>query len=126
MRINSISFQPYIYNANYLNSASMNKVSAISDDLLSSKTDFSGLTSDGLNENPLKKGETVNFQSVLQRQFETGQQNAARLIRPAQTESSAEPQAAAENQADSQNNVTPLNPNLMQRAIEAYQANMIA
>lgn len=115
MRINALNFQPYIYNTNYLNRNSLNKVSAISDDLLSSKTDFSELTNEDLNENPLRKGETANFAEVIQMQFQTGQQNAARFIRPAQ-----------EQEAFSQNMISAQNPNKMQRAIEAYQANMIA
>lgn len=115
MRINSISFHPYIYNTNFLSRSSMNKVSAIPDDLLSSKTDFSGLTDGDLNENPLRRGETSHFADVLQMQFQTGQQNAARLIRP-----------AADNEELLPNKETPLNPNIMQKAIDAYQANMIA
>lgn len=115
MRINSISFKPYIYNTNYLNRSSLNKVSAIPDDALSSKTDFSELTDEDLNENPLRKGETADFENVLQRQFQTGRQNAARLIKP-----------AGNNEELLQNKETPSNSNIMQRAIEAYQANMIA
>ena len=57
MRIGALNFSPYIYNTNYLNQSSLNKVSAIPDDVLSSKTDFSELSntesySEDLNENP--------------------------------------------------------------------------
>ena len=120
MQIGSISFQPYIYNTNYLSRSSLNRVSAIPDDLLSSKTDFSELAntdpvSEDFNENPLQKGETADMAATLQMQFATGQQNAARLIKPIE-----------DNEELVQNKVTTQNPNLMQRAIEAYQANMIA
>ncbi|MGN0376182.1 MAG: hypothetical protein ACI4ED_00970 [Suilimivivens sp.] len=120
MRIGALSFQPYIYNTNYLSQSSLNKVSPIPDDLLSSKTDFSELSntelySEDLNENPLQKGETADLAATLQMQFETGQQNATRLIKPVE-----------DNEELVQNKVTTQNPALMQRAIEAYQANMIA
>ena len=87
MRIGALNFSPYIYNTNYLNQSSLNKVSAIPDDVLSSKTDFSELSntelySEDLNENPLQKGETSDPDATLQMQFETAQQNASRLIKP--------------------------------------------
>ncbi|MBD5501358.1 MAG: hypothetical protein HDR10_09195 [Lachnospiraceae bacterium] len=117
MYIGSVHFQPYIYNTNYINRNSMNKVSAISDDFTSPKTDFSNLTDEELNENPLRKGETAHFEDVFQMQFQKGQMNAARLIKPvSDTEESFSTQAYAQNQ----------NSNTMQRAIEAYQAAMIA
>ena len=79
MRIGALNFSPYIYNTNYLNQSSLNKVSAIPDDVLSSKTDFSELSNTELYSEELV-----------------------------------------------QNKVTTQNPALMQRAIEAYQANIIA
>lgn len=117
MRIGTIQFQPYIYNTNYINRNSMNKVSAISDDFTSPKTDFSNLTDDDLNENPLRRGETSHFEDVLQMQFQKGQQNAARLIKPADDREISFPDRTY---TQSQNS------NVMQRAIEAYQAAMIA
>ena len=120
MRIGALNFSPYIYNTNYLNQSSLNKVSAIPDDVLSSKTDFSELSntesySEDLNENPLQKGETSDLDATLQMQFETAQQNASRLIKPIE-----------DNEELVQNKVTTQNPALMQRATEAYQANIIA
>jgi hypothetical protein len=118
MQIGALSYQPYIYNTNTISRSSLNKISAISDDLLSSKTDFSGLTEESaVNVNPLRKGETSNFMDVLQMQFQMGQQNAARLIKPVEDSEEQEPV---------QNMVTSQNQNTMQRAIQAYQANMIA
>lgn len=115
MRINAVHFQPYIYNTNYINRNSLNRIDAISDDLLSGKTDFSELVNDDLNENPLHKGETADFAHVLQMQFQKGQLNASRLIRPAQTI-----------KEDFSDNTSAQNPYTMQRALEAYQANMTA
>lgn len=81
MTIGAISFQPYVYNVNAISLASMNKLSRISDNVLDKKTDFSGLVE---NENPLKKGQTLNFQDMLEMQMQRGRSNAARVMKPAQ------------------------------------------
>lgn len=81
MTIGAISFQPYVYNVNAISPASMNKLSRISDNVLDKKTDFSGLVE---NENPLKKGQTLNFQDMLEMQMQRGRSNAARVMKPAQ------------------------------------------
>ncbi len=81
MRIGAISFQPYVYNVNAISPASMNKLSRISDNVLDKKTDFSGLAE---NENPLKRGQTLNFQDMLEMQMQRGRSAAARMIKPAQ------------------------------------------
>lgn len=80
MEIGAISFQPYIYNTNSLSKASLGKVSPISDDLLSQKTDFSGLASSEENINPLKKGETLHFDDLLEMQMQSGRNNAERIF----------------------------------------------
>ena len=85
MTIGAISFQPYVYNVNAISPASMNRVSGISDDVLDKKTDYSGLT-EAENENPLKKGQTLNFQDMLAMQMQRGRNNAARIMKPAQEE----------------------------------------
>ena len=80
MQVGAISMampMPYIYNTNTVNRASMNKIQPIEDDLLEAKTDFSDLAKE--NVNPLAQGETKDFASVLEQQFQTGFQNAARL-----------------------------------------------
>lgn len=82
--IGAYSFQPYIYNTNTVSAASMNKLSKISDDVLDRKIDFSELTDKTENENPLKKGQTLDFQSMLESQMAKGQMNAARVMKPAQ------------------------------------------
>ena len=83
MTIGAISFQPYVYNVNAISPASMNRLSRISDDVLDKKTDYSGLT-EAENENPLKKGQTLNFQDMLAMQMQRGRNNAARIMKPAQ------------------------------------------
>lgn len=81
MTIGAISFQPYVYNVNAVNPASMNRLSRISDDVLDKKTDFSGLT-EARNENPLKRGQTLDFQGMLEMQMQRGRSNAARIMKP--------------------------------------------
>lgn len=76
--------QPYVYNPNNVSSASMNKLSKISDDVLDKKIDYSELTDESKNVNPLKKGQTLDFQGMLQMQMQRGQNNAARIMKPAQ------------------------------------------
>ena len=82
--LNAYNFQPYIYNTNTVSAVSMNKLSKISDDVLDKKIDYSELTDEGKNINPLKKGQTLNFQSMLEMQMQRGQNNAARIMRPVQ------------------------------------------
>lgn len=79
MKIGAVSFQPYVYNVNAISSASMNKLSGISDNVLDQKTDFRGLVE---NENPLKKGQTLNFQDVFKMQMQRGRNAAARVMKP--------------------------------------------
>ncbi|MCR4924445.1 MAG: hypothetical protein K5931_10605 [Lachnospiraceae bacterium] len=76
--------QPYVYNTNMLSSASMNKIQGIGKDLLTSKTDFSALTDEQQNVNPLKRGETADFMGILKEQMEKSRQNASRVMAPAE------------------------------------------
>ncbi len=82
--------QPYVYNTNMLSSASMNKLSKISDNVLDKKIDYSELTDESKNVNPLKKGQTLDFQSMLAMQMQRGQNNAARVMKPMQEAQAAE------------------------------------
>lgn len=83
MQIGALSFRPYIYNTNTLSRASLSRISGIQEeDLTSSKTDYSGLTDAGRNVNPLKPGETSNFEEVLAKQMHMGQMNASRIMQP--------------------------------------------
>ena len=128
MNIGAISFQPYIYNTNYLSRASLNKVNAISDDLVSAKTDYSGLVEDESNQNPLRRGETLDFAGILQQQMQMGRANAARLIKPAQ-EMEEPLQFEAAGSIVMNNAATSTYANnlyMMQRAAEAYSVNLTA
>lgn len=82
--LGAMDFRPYIYNTNRLSGNSLSKVSPIGKDLVFSKTDFSGLTDEDLNENPLRRGQTSNFMDVLNKQMQTGRLNAPRMIKPAE------------------------------------------
>lgn len=83
MTIGAISFQPYVYTVNAISPASMNRVSRISDNVLDKKIDYSGLAK-AVNENPLKPGQTLNFQDILEMQMQRGRSNAARVLKPEQ------------------------------------------
>lgn len=87
--MSAVSFRPYVYNANTVNSASMNKLSRISDDVLDKKIDYSELADESLNENPLKKGQTLDFQGMLDMQMRRGQNIAAKIMRPMETGANA-------------------------------------
>lgn len=78
--ISGYAFQPYIYNTNTVSAKSLNKISAISDDLTSAKTDFTSLYSEEQNINPLKKGETANFAEIFEQQMQMSQMNASRIL----------------------------------------------
>ncbi|MDD6492131.1 MAG: hypothetical protein PUG54_07910 [Firmicutes bacterium] len=82
MQVGALSFRPYVYNTNTVSAKSLSKVSSIGDDLLASKTDYSSLTDESLNENPLKKGQTANFVDILDMQMQIGRMNAARIMKP--------------------------------------------
>lgn len=93
--VSALSFRPYVYNANTVNAASMNRLSRISDDVLDKKIDYSELTDESLNENPLKKGQTLNFQDMLDMQMRRGQNNAARIMGPMGTVQAQEAEETA-------------------------------
>ncbi len=92
MTIGAISFQPYVYNVNAVSPASMNRLSRISDNVLDKKTDFKGFVE---NENPLKKGQTLDFQGILEMQMQRGRSNAARIMKPVREEAQEAEQAEA-------------------------------
>ena len=83
MQIGALSFRPYIYNTNTLSRASLSRISGIQEeDITSSKTDYSSLTDMSLNENPLKPGETLNFDDVLEEQMQMSRMNQSRVMQP--------------------------------------------
>jgi len=91
MQVGAVSLKPYIYNTNAVSSRSMNKISAIGDDVLKSKTDVTGLMSKEAKAassevlNPLKRGESADFAGIVQMQMQLSRMNADRLIKPAET-----------------------------------------
>lgn len=81
MRIGAVGASPYIYNTNAVSSLSLGKIKGIGNDLTSSKSDFSGLSSSvGANENPLKMGETKNFVDIVGMQMQMGRMNASKVM----------------------------------------------
>lgn len=110
MQIGAVGFSPFVYNTNAVSSASMNKVPSIGKDALASKTDFSGLTLSGENQNPLKKGQTANWMDVLSMQMQMSQQNAARVMKPAEdTTETANQAVTATNATAATENTTAAN-----------------
>ena len=97
--LGAYGFQPYVYNTNAVSSASMNKLSKISDDVLDKKIDYSELTDESKNVNPLKKGQTLDFQELLQMQMQRGQSNAARIMKPSEKAQEAEEETAQTSEA---------------------------
>lgn len=144
------NYRPYIYNTNTMSGNSLSKVKPIGDDLLASKTDFSGMAEDEQNMNPLRKGETVNFADVIAMQMQMGRMNADRIMKPAERFALVESEpdnsrpvdeagvraarmldaAGAAQPAADEEPVQPLQTGAtryqMQQAAFAYQMNMIA
>lgn len=149
MRIGGIGnvYPTYVYNPNTVSSMSMNKLSRISDDVLDKKVDYTESAAAEENQNPLRKGETLDFEGLVAKQMQQGQNRAVRVmtnrtpeeapeekaerkqtdnkqIKDAQT---ANKQAASEQTAaaaaSSENNTTVMQ---MQRAIQAYEMFMTA
>ena len=151
MRIGAIGniYPNYIYNTNTISANSMNKLSRISDNVLDKKVDYSETTSQD-NQNPLKKGETIDFEGVLARQMQQSQNRAAKVLpnglKPVEDKEKTEEVKAQETKANTQeakvstvaenNNVNPDAENAangnnagvtqMQRAIQAYEMFMTA
>ena len=72
-------YPSYVYNPNTVSAKSMDKLSRISDDVLDKKTDYSGTTAEE-NQNPLKKGQTIDFEGIVAKQMQQGQNRAAKLM----------------------------------------------
>lgn len=133
MRIGGIGsfYSTYVYNPNVISSNSMDKLSRISDDVLDQKVDYSGLVQEE-NQNPLEMGETLDFNSVLEKQMSEGYNRAAKIfpdgIEPidgnvtisVDGEEFMLPDMAEEMAENQQTSYQ------MQRAIQAYEMSMIA
>lgn len=81
MRIGGIGnvYPTYVYNPNTVSANSMNKLSRISDNVLDKKVDYSE-TALQENQNPLKKGQTVDFEGMLAKQMQQGRNRAAKIM----------------------------------------------
>lgn len=82
MRIGGLGnvYAAYVYNPNVVGANSLNKLSRISDNVLDKKTDYSETVAKEENQNPLKKGQTIDFAGVLARQMQQGQNRAAKIM----------------------------------------------
>lgn len=80
MRIGGIGnvYPNFVYNTNAVSANSLNKLSRISDNVLDKKVDYEANTEE--NQNPLRKGETKDFQSILAKQMQEGQNRAAAIL----------------------------------------------
>lgn len=147
MRIGSLNniYPTYVYNPNVVSSKSMNRLSKISDDVLDKKVDYTGIRAEEENQNPLKKGQTIDFKGILAKQMQQGQNRAARIMpggmtpaeKASETETTQMPQqkeagrtrpaeeSVTEKTADktAENNASSMQ---MQRAIQAYEMFMTA
>ena len=86
MRSDAVTYQPYVFNTNSLSRSSMSRVQPIGEDLTAAKTDFSGLTEERTNQNPLRPGQSANLVDILMSQFQMGRLNAERILKPAGTQ----------------------------------------
>ena len=148
MRIGGLSsvYPTYVYNPVTVSSKSMNKLSRISDDVLDKKVDYSGIEAKEENQNPLKKGQTIDFEGMLAKQMQQGRNRAAKImpegLKPVEDREEmnnvAKAKDESENAAVSENATVAATANeadaagsnmgssMMQRAIQAYEMFMIA
>ena len=140
-------YPSYVYNPNTVSSKSMDKLSRISDDVLDKKTEYNNSDVEE-NQNPLKKGQTIDFEGIVAKQMQQGQNRAARIMakgpvpeeekaaevvqmperqkETADVESPDIEEAVANNKAGNEEQAMQ-NPSMqMQRAIQAYEMFMTA
>jgi hypothetical protein len=100
MRVEPIGSEPYVYNTNRVSSASLNKVNPISNDLNERKTDFTEINKREENTNPLRPGQTKNFQEVVDKQMAESERNAARIFPKEEEAAPAPATTVAEDSAE--------------------------
>lgn len=136
-------YPSYVYNPNTVSAKSMDKLSRISDDVLDKKTEYTNSDVEE-NQNPLKKGQTIDFEGIVAKQMQQGQNRAARIMpkglvpeeektaevvqMPKPREEVFEAEEAADTEetdanANAENNAPSMQ---MQRAIQAYEMFMTA
>lgn len=86
MRIGAIAYQPYIYCTNRVSACSLGRIEALPEDGTERRIDFSGLTEEDENVNPLGKGKSANFMDILSSQMAMSRAKSAVLVKPAQEE----------------------------------------
>ena len=141
-------YPSYVYNPNTVSANSMDKLSRISDDVLDKKTEYNNSDVEE-NQNPLKKGQTIDFEGIVAKQMQQGQNRAARIMSkgltpeeektaevvqmPAAQMETADVEVADMDEMTNagyevENNVQSMqNPSMqMQRAIQAYEMFMTA
>ncbi len=89
MRIGAIAYQPYIYCTNRVSACSLGRIEALPEDGTERRIDFSGLTEEDENVNPLGKGKSANFMDILSSQMAMSRAKSAVLVKPAQEEQDA-------------------------------------
>lgn len=130
MNVSAISYQPYVYNTNSVSSASMNKISGLSDDALTGKVSYDG--NKGVNENPLAKGQSAHFADIMIQQMSLSQANATRVMQTSTEQIQNIEQTEIENTDElldiEEITPQPEGPSLFQQmsASNAYMVNMIA
>ena len=81
MGVGAVSgFQPYVYNTNSVSASSMNRISAIDNDVSSSHIRPSSSDYNQETVNALERGETADFAGVLAMQMQMGMNNADLLF----------------------------------------------
>lgn len=144
MRIGGIGnvYPTYVYNPNTVDASSLNKLSKISDNVLDKKVNYSETTAQE-NQNPLKKGETLDFKGILAKQMQQSQNRAAKVmpngLMPAEEQKNTEEVKTRESQVKAETMNVNVNQNAenaaaennsnvtqMQRAIQAYEMFMTA
>ena len=121
MRISGIGFSPYIYNTNTVSKQSLNKISAISDDLTKSKVDYSGLVSEeSKEENPLRRGQSKDFVDIIASQMALGSYQRDKIAQSMNVTGAAEnePILKVENDSNAENSYSAYQ---MNKAINSYQ-----
>ena len=82
MGIGAVSgYQPYIYNTNSVSASSLNRISAVNNDV--SESHIEPVSSSDYSQetlNPLHRGETSDFAGVLAMQMQMGMANADLLF----------------------------------------------
>ncbi len=81
MGVGAISgFQPYVYNTNNVSRSSLNRISAIDNDVSSSHIKPASSDYNQETINPLERGETADFAGVLAMQMQMGMNHADLLF----------------------------------------------